>query len=425
MTWENRIVGHGEEDPEQLLANPMNWRIHPRWQRAALRAVLEDVGVVSEVIVNTTTGHLLDGHLRVDLAIEDGQATIPVKYVQLTEDEEQEVLATLDPIGAMATADKDKLGDLMALLADREGAVKEALEQVARQTRLPRGEVKPAGESNLHNVPGELALTDEERELLAGKSLIKVAYSGGIDSSMALVWAVYNFGPGAVEACYVDLGVELPGMALHVKHVTDKLGCGLAILKPQLDFFVGLEDRGWPYWQGPWCQEELLNKTLDEHCRKFDLVCLLRVIGSNQKEQTRGGGRKNAKEQFKNMRGMDHYSPMLGWNKDQVREKLDEMGIPLWSGYSFGFPRTCCWMCPGGKPQHYAALRRTFPGLFGELCVWQQRATHYGDHPEWQKKGTLTFEQMADLGEKDLDAYLATESAAGRERPEGVSCPRG
>ena len=28
--WRNRIIGTGEEAPDQLLANPANWRIHPK-----------------------------------------------------------------------------------------------------------------------------------------------------------------------------------------------------------------------------------------------------------------------------------------------------------------------------------------------------------------------------------------------------------
>ena len=28
MHWQNRIIGHGDENPDQLLANPRNWRIH-------------------------------------------------------------------------------------------------------------------------------------------------------------------------------------------------------------------------------------------------------------------------------------------------------------------------------------------------------------------------------------------------------------
>jgi hypothetical protein len=42
--WRNRIGGSGEEAPEQLLANPGNWRIHPRNQQAALAGALDTVG---------------------------------------------------------------------------------------------------------------------------------------------------------------------------------------------------------------------------------------------------------------------------------------------------------------------------------------------------------------------------------------------
>ena len=35
--WRNRIVGTGEEAPDQLVANPANWRMHPGPQRDALR----------------------------------------------------------------------------------------------------------------------------------------------------------------------------------------------------------------------------------------------------------------------------------------------------------------------------------------------------------------------------------------------------
>ena len=43
--WSNRIVGTGELDPEQILANEANWRIHPAAQRAALRGLLAGAGL--------------------------------------------------------------------------------------------------------------------------------------------------------------------------------------------------------------------------------------------------------------------------------------------------------------------------------------------------------------------------------------------
>jgi hypothetical protein len=81
--WANRIVGSGDEAPGQLLANPRNWRTHPRAQRLAFAGLLDQVGVVAAVMVNRRTGHLVDGHLRVDLAMERGEATVPVSYVDL------------------------------------------------------------------------------------------------------------------------------------------------------------------------------------------------------------------------------------------------------------------------------------------------------------------------------------------------------
>ena len=112
--WRNRIIGAGKEVPANLLANPRNARIHPKTQQDALKGVLESVGVVQQVIVNQRTGFLVDGHLRVALALREGVPYLPVSYVDLSPEEEDLVLATFDPITALAGYDSDKLGDLLA-----------------------------------------------------------------------------------------------------------------------------------------------------------------------------------------------------------------------------------------------------------------------------------------------------------------------
>ena len=113
--WRSRIVGMEDVAPDQLLAHPLNWREHPGPQRDALRGSLSEVGWVQNVIVSKRTGFVVDGHARVEEALTRGESTVPVLYVDLDPDEEALVLATLDPIGAMATADDAKL---RALLAD-------------------------------------------------------------------------------------------------------------------------------------------------------------------------------------------------------------------------------------------------------------------------------------------------------------------
>lgn len=116
--WQNRIIGEGVEPADQLLANPFNFRIHPKNQQDAMTGVLNQVGWVQRVIVNRRTGHIVDGHLRVSLAISAGAQDVPVIYVDLSEEEEALVLATLDPISAMAATDADKLRELMEMVRD-------------------------------------------------------------------------------------------------------------------------------------------------------------------------------------------------------------------------------------------------------------------------------------------------------------------
>ena len=111
--WEDRILGYEPAvDPTQLLAHELNARRHPGAQRDALRESLGRVGWVDVVKVNQRTGKVVDGHARVEEAITAG-ATVPVLYVDLDEKEERFVLATLDPISAMADFDSDVLSELL------------------------------------------------------------------------------------------------------------------------------------------------------------------------------------------------------------------------------------------------------------------------------------------------------------------------
>jgi len=115
--WKNRIIGDGMEVAADLAANPRNWRIHPQHQQAAITGMLDQVGWVQRVIVNRATGYVVDGHARVALATTSGES-VPVVYVDLTEEEEALVIAALDPIGAMAVRDEEIWSDLAVHLPD-------------------------------------------------------------------------------------------------------------------------------------------------------------------------------------------------------------------------------------------------------------------------------------------------------------------
>jgi ParB-like chromosome segregation protein Spo0J len=128
----SRIVGEADVAPDQLLANPLNWRLHPKEQREALAGVLDEVGWVQRIIVNRTTGHVVDGHARVELALQRSEATVPVLYVELSEAEERLVLASLDPIGGLAATDAARLEELLAGVEATDPALQALLADLAR-----------------------------------------------------------------------------------------------------------------------------------------------------------------------------------------------------------------------------------------------------------------------------------------------------
>lgn len=131
VEWRNRIVGTGTEDPQQLLANPLNFRRHPREQQEAMSAILREVGWVSGIMVNKTTGHVIDGHLRVEQAIREGATEVPVTYVELSEREEAKILAVYDPLTEMAFVDNVQLGELLGGVSFDETALRGLAERLS------------------------------------------------------------------------------------------------------------------------------------------------------------------------------------------------------------------------------------------------------------------------------------------------------
>lgn len=155
QVWQNRITRYGEESPDQLLANPKNWRIHPQPQQDALAGILGDVGVVQNVIVNERSGFVVDGHLRVALAMRTGQPSIPVTYVDLDDAEEALILATIDPVAAMAATDDANLAELLAMIETDNADVQALLDSLSSDvTTITEGLTDP---DDVPSVPDEPA----------------------------------------------------------------------------------------------------------------------------------------------------------------------------------------------------------------------------------------------------------------------------
>lgn len=117
-----------------LKPNPKNWRTHPQAQQDALRGVLAEVGIADAVLARELADGslmLLDGHLRAETITD---ADVPVLVLDVNEAEGDKILATLDPLAAMAEADAAKLDSLLREVQTGSEALAGMLEELAEES---------------------------------------------------------------------------------------------------------------------------------------------------------------------------------------------------------------------------------------------------------------------------------------------------
>lgn len=152
----------------ELLPNPKNWRSHPVAQADAMRGVLAEIGYADAVLARETPEGLMlvDGHLRAEVTPD---AIVPVLVLDVDEAEADKILATHDPLAAMATADQQKLGELLHGIETGNQAVADMLTALAEENDIVptgTGEEKPEVEINeLYQVVVDCSGEDQQEEL--------------------------------------------------------------------------------------------------------------------------------------------------------------------------------------------------------------------------------------------------------------------
>src|SRR5207253_3821262 len=132
----DRVVELVRVRSSELTENPRNWRRHPEQQRAALQGLLRDIGYADALLARREGDSLvlIDGHLRQSL---DPDQVVPVLVLDVTEQEADTLLATLDPLSALARPDAESLASLLARVESSNEAVRDLLEGVRAVPGFP------------------------------------------------------------------------------------------------------------------------------------------------------------------------------------------------------------------------------------------------------------------------------------------------
>jgi hypothetical protein len=151
----------------ELLPHPRNWRKHPRKQEEAVRGALAEIGYADALLARETAeGHLMliDGHLRAGITPD---SIVPVLILDVTEDESDKLLATLDPLAALARPDADRLAQLLETVATENAALGELLADLGGKAAPAAPESGPEPLTHQYNVLVTCESESQQVELLA------------------------------------------------------------------------------------------------------------------------------------------------------------------------------------------------------------------------------------------------------------------
>ena len=130
MLIRDRIKDFRRVSAHLLLPHPKNWRVHNTRQRNVLQGILAEIGYADALLVRELPDgslQLIDGHLRAETT---PNQQVPVLVLDLNEAEAEKLLATLDPLAALASTDQTMLDDLLATIETENIALQEFLREM-------------------------------------------------------------------------------------------------------------------------------------------------------------------------------------------------------------------------------------------------------------------------------------------------------
>lgn len=292
MKIRDRIVELRRVSPKELRPNPKNWRTHPKQQRDVLKGLLAEVGIADAVLAYDPGDGgglmIIDGHLRAEELA--SMEEVPVLILDVNEQEADKLLATLDPVGALAGKDDEKLIELLKGVETDSEAVLSMLNELAGREiiepfeGLTDPDEAPAPVEEPYVKPGDLWVLGEHR-ILCGSS----TEPGDVDRLMAgekadAMWTDPPYGVDYVGGTKDKLTIQNDSAS----DLPDLLrgAFGLAPLRPgapfyiahpagpqSLEFLLAVVDVGWVIRQGlVWVKNTFVLGRSDYHYRHEPII---------------------------------------------------------------------------------------------------------------------------------------------------------
>ncbi len=201
------------------------------------------------------------------------------------------------------------------------------------------------------------------KSVFPNPSTVIIPWSGGKDSTAALILALKAYGKKRVTAIYCDTGAEFPHTQYYVERLAEKLGIRVITTYAGVDKEI-LKRRELPTHDNRWCTIMKVNsieKTIKDLITDPEATIL--VLGDRDSESEPRSRRPAVR--INTRIGITELAPLKMWGTVHVQTYLLKNDIGLNPLYDLGFYRIGCYICPSLRSWEKFVMRET--GIYDEL----------------------------------------------------------
>ena len=214
------------------------------------------------------------------------------------------------------------------------------------------------------------------------KRKVIVNFSGGKDSTVAILEALKRYPKEEIILCWQDTGAEYLETQEHIEKVAGMLELPLVILKPPEDFWDDVRQREhFPTVGGRFCTRDLKVHLFRRWviANRENLGDEIIVVSGIRNEESRY--RESLPEWSKHetalVKGFNawNWRPCKEMREEEIYERIRAEGLPLHPCYGFS-SRLSCWCCIFGKYNEVRTYAEMHPDLWEKACLLEDEIKH-------------------------------------------------
>ncbi len=211
-----------------------------------------------------------------------------------------------------------------------------------------------------------------------------VNFSGGKDSTVAILKALEEFPREEIILCYQDTGAEYLETRGHVERVAEIFALPLVILADDDGFWGKIKKHGsFPLPSTRKCTRQLKKDVLRKWIRhnRESLGDEVIIVSGHRAEESQRRSKMDKliilpeltlkKGNFTTY----GYLPCLDMRESEVYERIRAEGLPLHPCYEFS-SRCSCWCCIFQPPQVVREYAERQPQLYEQACLVEEEIKH-------------------------------------------------